>query len=169
MADEPEKYVAEIVCAAGNRLVSRVRLQKIAYLLEQKGIQSCLNYSYHHYGPYSRDLDAAVLDAEAFDLVEENFDRRKSDGARYSIFSCKNTLDGYVYLNDETLRNHVRAWAEVPATVLELAATAHWLHEHEGIEDWRSEIIRRKGQKTEAGRLDKALELLRDVGLPPSL
>lgn len=66
MVSEPEDRVVEIVNAAGGRLVSRVRLQKIAYLLEKLGAESGFRFSYHHYGPYSRDLDNAILDAEAF-------------------------------------------------------------------------------------------------------
>ena len=82
MDHEAEHYVADIVHAVGGRLVSRIRLQKIAYLLDQLGTDSGFDYTYHHYGPYSRDLDSAILDAEAFDLVKETFGRRQSDGAR---------------------------------------------------------------------------------------
>ena len=40
MTHEPEHLVADIVAAAGGRLVSRIRLQKIAYLLDQLGAKS---------------------------------------------------------------------------------------------------------------------------------
>ena len=51
MMQEREKAVADIVAATGGRLVSRVRLQKLAYLLDQLGARSGFNYIYHHYGP----------------------------------------------------------------------------------------------------------------------
>jgi hypothetical protein len=40
MTPEPEHVVADIVAAAGGRLVSRIRLQKLAYLLDQLGAKS---------------------------------------------------------------------------------------------------------------------------------
>jgi uncharacterized protein YwgA len=57
---EPEDKVAAVVDAAGGTLVSRVRLQKTVYLLDQLGFSSEFEYEYHHYGPYSRDLDNAT-------------------------------------------------------------------------------------------------------------
>jgi hypothetical protein len=64
----------------------RVRLQKTVYLLDRLGLNSSFGYEYHHYGPYSRDLDNATADAKAFGMIEENYERRQSDGAMYSIF-----------------------------------------------------------------------------------
>jgi len=170
MANEPESRVVDIVMAAGGRLASRVRLQKIAYLLDKLGAESGFSYTYHHYGPYSRDLDSAILDAEAFEKVTENFERRKSDGARYSVFvSNSHGLEHrFSFLGDAGLRDRVRELASVNVTVLELAATAHWLLQEEGIKDWRVEIVRRKGTKTEGGRLEEATKLLRRLGLEPA-
>jgi len=170
MMQEREKAVADIVAATGGRLVSRVRLQKLAYLLDQLGARSGFNYVYHHYGPYSRDLDAAIFDAEADKLVEEQIEHRQSDGARYSIFVALSPADspGFSYLSDPKLRERARELAAKPVTVLELAATAHWLAHTEKVDDWRTEIVRRKGTKTGAGRLDEAFKLLTELGLPPA-
>jgi uncharacterized protein YwgA len=169
MHREAESAVADIVVASGGRLASRVRLQKIAYLLDQLGAKSGFVYSYHHYGPYSRDLDTAIFEAEADGLVEETFEHRKSDGARYSVFVAKhaNGEPGFSYLADAALRERARRLASANVTVLELAATAHWLKQGEKFGDWRTEIIRRKGTKTASGRLEEALALLRELGLPP--
>lgn len=170
MTETPERHVADIVQAAGGRLVSRIRLQKIAYLLDQLGGNSGFDFTYHHYGPYSRDLDSAILDAEAFDLVKEEFERRQSDGARYSVFKALADADAhrFSYLDDEKLRELVKRLASTNITVLELAATAHWLSEAEKVEDWEAEIRRRKGSKTKGGRLEDAKRLLAEVGLPPA-
>ncbi len=170
MAYEPENRVADIITAAGGRLASRVRLQKIAYLLDKLGAESGFSYTYHHYGPYSRDLDSAILDAEAFDKIEEKFERRKSDGARYSVFVSKIKNDAYDYsfLASPELRARVLELASINVTVLELAATAHWLFKEEKVSDWKAEIVRRKGSKTEGGRLDDATRLLGRLGLEPA-
>jgi uncharacterized protein len=166
-----EEHVVAIVAAADCRLVSRVRMQKIAYLLDQIGMDSGFDYQYHHYGPYSRDLDNAILDAEAFGMVEETFERRQSDGARYSVFTCKTMTpsDAFGHLGADEARKWVKRFAATNVTVLELAATAHWISFFEEVADWQSEIVRRKGPKTEGGRLQKALELLADLKLVPAV
>ncbi len=166
---EREEHVAAIVDAAGGRLVSRIRLQKIAYLLERLGMESGFAYQYHHYGPYSRDLDNAVLDAKAFGYVAEKFDHRRSDGARYSIFELtkKPQTDVFDRLGAYNVKTIVRKLADSNVTVLELAATAHWLAAEEKVPDWRKEILARKGSKTENCRLEKALVLLSELGLAP--
>lgn len=168
MMYEPEHYVADILRAAGGRLVSRIRLQKIAYLLDQLGAESGFGYSYHHYGPYSRDLDSAILDAEAFGLMEEQYGHRKTDGARYSVFVGQSADQGYTCLKDEHLQGITKRLASQNVTVLELAATAHWLAEVEKVDDWKAEIRRRKGSKTDNGRLEEATKLLASVGLSPA-
>jgi len=170
MTTEPEDRVADIVVAAGGRLVSRVRLQKVAYLLDKLGANSGFSFSYHHYGPYSRELDSAVLDAEAFGKIEETIERRQSDGARYSVFDATPgaRAQGYLYLTAPGLRDRARELAAESVTVLELAATAHWLLEEERVADWKTEIVRRKGPKTKNGRLSEAVNLLSRLGLEPA-
>ena len=170
MTNEPEDRVADIVAAAGGRLVSRVRLQKVAYLLDKLGAKSGFSFAYHHYGPYSRELDNAVLDAEAFDKIRESFERRQSDGARYSVFEAitGNGLHDYSYLDTDRLRERAKELSAASVTVLELAATANWLLEEERVADWKTEIVRRKGTKTKNGRLGEAVQLLSRLGLEPS-
>lgn len=170
MSKEPEDRVVDIVVASGGRLVSRVRLQKVAYLLDCIGARSGFSFAYHHYGPYSRDLDNAVLDAGAFKKIEETFERRQSDGARYSVFVASSEAGphNYVYLKEKRFREQARELADENVTVLELAATAHWLLKEEMVGDWKKEIVRRKGQKTKNGRLDEAVSLLSRLGLEPS-
>ncbi|WP_156418297.1 hypothetical protein [Aureimonas sp. D3] len=165
MSIEPEAYVSAIISSAGGSLVSRIRLQKIAYLLDKITADSKFHYTYHHYGPYSRDLDNAILDAEAFGLIEENYERRKSDGARYSVFKTLEETQSLAPPLSAKQKSLVSQFSKVNVTVLELAATAHWLAFEEKVGDWHSEIIQRKGSKTEAGRLDKAVKLLQDLGI----
>jgi uncharacterized protein YwgA len=169
--EHPENTVADLVAAAGGKLISRVRLQKLAYLLDQKGAHTGFGYTYHHFGPYSRELEAAIYDAGAFALVTETFEHRALDGARYSVFTVKDDAarHEFAWLRDEGLRALAKRLSTVNVTVLELAATAHWLAEKEQVEDWRSEIKRRKKVKASDGRLDEAERLLRGIGLPPAV
>lgn len=169
---EREDIVAALVAAApGQQLISRVRLQKTAYLLEQLGLGRCLPFEYHHYGPYSRELDNAVGDAEAFGLLDEEFGNRKSDGATFSIFKLRPGQsikdEAYGQLGRRRASELIAQFASTNVTVLELAATVDWLWRYEDVADWHTEITRRKGRKVQGGRLEKAIDLLRLLALPP--
>lgn len=169
---EREDVVAAVVAAAGGQLTGRVRLQKTVYLLDRLGLNSGFEYDYHHYGPYSRDLDNATADAKAFDLIEEESERRASDGAMYSIFRLKGDAksekqEALGHLDRSRAEQLVNLFARTNVTVLELAATIDWLWREERSADWRREITRRKGVKVQGGRLEKAIALLTEIGLPP--
>jgi len=166
---EREDVVAAVVVAAGGRLTGRVRLQKTVYLLDQLGLGSGFSHEYYHYGPYSSDLENATADAKAFNLIEEKFDHRVSDGAMYSIFQSKGVAkpEALGNIDPERARELVGLFARTNVTVLELAATIDWLWRKEGIGDWRREIARRKGVKVQGGRLEKAVALLTEIGLSP--
>jgi uncharacterized protein YwgA len=168
---EPEDKVAAVVDAAGGRLVSRVRLQKTVYLLDQLGLSSGFDYEYHHYGPYSRDLDNATSDADALGVVQEKIQHRAGDGASYSVFilpkSGSSKDEALGTLGRSKAAELVQKFASTELTVLELAATVDWLWRYERCRDWQSEIARRKPMKVGNGRLDRAVKLLRDLGLTP--
>lgn len=168
---EREHVVAAIIAAAGGQITSKIRLQKSVYLLDRRGLRSGFQYDYHHYGPYSRDLDNAAGDAKAFDLVDEEYAYRASDGARYSIFKLRCGVqprsEAYGDLGQEKADEFAHLFAKTNVTILELAATVDWLWHEEKVSDWRTEVEKRKGAKTGEGRLDRAVELLRQLGLPP--
>jgi hypothetical protein len=168
---EPEDKVAAVVDAAGGTLVSRVRLQKAVYLMDQLGLSSGFNYEYHHYGPYSRDLDNATSDARALGVVREEIRHRIGDGASYSLFTLpepgSSKEEALGTLGRNRAAELAQKFADTHVTVLELAATVDWLWRHERCADWRTEIGRRKPMKIGSGRLDRAVKLLKDLGLPP--
>jgi uncharacterized protein YwgA len=165
-----EDIVAALISSAPNgRLTSRVRFQKTVYLLQELGFKSGFDFEYHHYGPYSRELDNAIADARTFDLIEERIEHRKRDGASYSAFASKyeGKAEAFSGLGREKVGKLIDLFVNTNVTVLELAATIDWLWRVERFSDWRSEIKVRKGQKTESGRLEKAVELLRNLALVP--
>jgi uncharacterized protein YwgA len=166
---EREDVVAAVVAAAGGRLTGRVRLQKTIYLLDQLGLGSGFSHEYYHYGPYSSDLENATADAKAFGLIEETFAHRVSDGAMYSIFESKRDVgpEAFGSLGRDRAKEIASLFARTNVTVLELAATIDWLWRKEACPDWRREITRRKGVKVQGGRLERAVELLTEIGLAP--
>lgn len=168
----PDELIAEVLAAAGGAIVGRIRLQKIFYLLDQRGMGSGFSFHYHHYGPYSRELDRALDRAQAMQGVEESIAYRQVDGMPYSTFSVRGDSEAAIpgevgNLSFAEARGLVGAMTSRSSTVLELAATIHWLANAERVTDWRAELIRRKGVKTERGRAEEAMDLLRRLGLSP--
>ena len=97
--------------------------------------------------------------------------RRQSDGAMYSIFQLSSGAaqrkEAYGELRRERAAELARLFAHTNAIVLELAATVDWLWREEKHRDWQSEITKRKSLKVRHGRLERAVDLLRDLGLTP--
>jgi uncharacterized protein YwgA len=170
MTAREDIVVAVITAAPERKLTSRVRLQKTVYLLDQLKFGSGFKFEYHHYGPYSRELDGATADAQALRLVNEVVARRVSDGAAYSIFEAAQAdpkVQAYGKLGRSSASELISRFANTNVTVLELAATIDWLWRMEKIKDWRAEVGKRKSAKVGGGRLEKAIELLHAIGLRP--
>lgn len=170
MTDREEIVLALVKAAAGSSITGKVRLQKIVYLLDQLGLDSGFQFDYHHYGPFSRDLVNAVEDAKAFQLIREEIGSRSFDCAPYSIFHAKDkevSTAAFGSLGRSKASKLLQKLQWRDATVLELAATAHWLWKYERRSDWREELTKRKGIKVQQGRLEQALTLLSELGLEP--
>ena len=167
---DKELIIANVIGAGGGRIAGRVRLQKTLYLLDQMGMGSGFSYAYHHYGPYSAELSEAVADATAFNLVHEFVDRRASDGVSFSIYESSHPHGGQSSrrlgeLDMSEASIALERMQSCSSTVLELAATIHWLRTREDISDWQAELRRRKGVKASCERTQQAVELLGKLGL----
>lgn len=159
------KLISCVVSASGGKLIGRTRLQKTFYLLDFLGLQSGFSYEYHHYGPYSADLAESVSDATVLSDLKESLLYR-GDGVSYSIFESDFSVPVKINGMDRSeLEGALNLLSEESSVVLELAATAHWLANVEKVASWEDEIKIRKGQKTENGRLKRALDLLDRIGL----
>lgn len=166
---ELDQLVVGTVALAGGELVGRIRLQKVVYLLDQLGMNSGAPFEYHHYGPYSEAVSDAITDAKFWGDIKEAVSFRVADGAPYSAFKTENPEPGQLGdLSAEDAKVYLAKLAVHSSTVLELAATVHWLAFKERCVDWRDEIEVRKAGKTNNGRLDRAMALLRDLRLAPA-
>jgi uncharacterized protein len=163
-----DDLVVGTVALAGGELVGRIRVQKVIYLLDQLGLDSGVTFEYHHYGPYSEAVSDAITDAKFWSHLEEDVKFRSADGAPYSTFKTSSeTPDKLGNLDVDNARHYLGKFAEYSSTVLELAATVHWLAFVEKVPNWRAEIEVRKAGKTNNGRLEQALSLLTKIGLAP--
>lgn len=160
--------VASLVRAAGGEIVGKIRLQKTAYLLQEMGIKSDLNFEYHHYGPYSESLADQAEGEVIFGELKSTERRRIGDGVPYVIYQLEGSNVEPLQLSPKQ-KAALAEMQKTSATVLELAATIHWLSVYEGFgPDWRDELIARKGAKTSSGRDQAAFALLEKIGLPPA-
>lgn len=165
-----EDVVASVVEAAGGEIIARVRLQKAIYLLDQLGFKTGFEFEYHHFGPYARDIDLAVAGARAEGWVKEEIHHRERDGVSYSVFRIVG--DGFKRgslgsLKHDRVGELLQQFADTHITVLELAATIHWLWKYEKRNDWLAEVKKRKSQKATPERLRDAEALLKELRLMP--
>lgn len=158
--------IRDIVAAAGGEVVGRIRMQKIAYLLDRLGMNAGLDFSYHHYGPYSEDVTIALERAKWADkFIDE--EERPSQSGYYSIFRSTNGAAARPEQVGELTGDRAAAMIDrikrETSVVAELAATIHWLREEEQVEDWRIELKRRKPIKATDDNIEKAERLLEDI------
>lgn len=161
--------IASLLHAADGKIVGRIRIQKIVYLLEQLGLNSGFNFSYHHYGPYSEDLSQELLFDRIFDKsINETFEKT-SFGSEYSVYTLAEsqtefpTHVGALIFDD--VKNSVGKMKSTTSVVIELAATIHWLKEKEKITNWEPELKKRKASKATPNNIDRAKKLLAEIEL----
>lgn len=145
---------AAIVRDAGGRIVGRTKLQKIGYFLEAAGVGSGFPFRYKHYGPYSEQLAAAAQHAAALRLIVEN-ESIASWGGQYSTFHTQMPPDPSTHPARAQLAQEL---VNADAVELELAATAAFLASERFLDPW-AETARRKPEKAEGGRLERAKQL----------
>lgn len=114
-------------------LRGRVRLHKIGYLLQQRGFAPLaqLDFSYHHYGPYSDQL-AGVLEQATFSELVHEVEQRSETGHRNYVYRPNREHPDLQYLQlDDADRAELRKVADVTRwakwRTLELAATVIYL------------------------------------------
>jgi uncharacterized protein YwgA len=153
------KKVAAIIQDAGGQLVGRTRLQKITYLSQLAGFSSDFEFEYRHYGPYSEELSDAARIATGLKIIKEE-ERPTEWGGWYSIFSTEPNV------KHTERTDFISLAAKIDAIELELAATAAFLYDREGIgkkgqgDPWR-ETAKRKPEK--AAKLEQAKNAYRTL------
>jgi len=145
---------AAIVCDAGGHIVGRTKFQKIGFFLEAAGVGSGFPFRYKHYGPYSDQLAAAAQHAAALGLITEK-EAVANWGGQYSTFYTQMPPDPSAHPARARLAQEM---VGADAVELELAATAAFLANEEFPDPW-GETARRKPEKAEGGRLERAKQL----------
>jgi uncharacterized protein len=162
-----QELVVDVVALSGGRLVGRTRMQKTIYLLDARGLNSGAAYYYYNFGPFSDDVADGISDSKFTGALLEKTGNRQSDGSPFSIFETEKPAEQVIGLGNlraEEAKDLLQQLGAVSSTVLELASTIHWLVTVEKVADWRTELKRRKGAKTEGGRVNRAVGLLSEFG-----
>ncbi len=119
-------------------LAGRLRVQKLMYLLQQKGVPELqpLFFKYHHYGPFSEDVVDVIRGSKSTGIVTEHEtgdeERKRYDykpGQRAALYA------GRVPAASRAIVERVlEATKSAHWRVLELAATVDFLERADNIE-----------------------------------
>ena len=142
-------------------------VQKLMYLIEQKGVELGLNYRIHYYGPYSPDLDNILYILQNFDFIQMDTSRQTHT---ISITDKPFRSNGVFTPEEERNIDYViDNFAHKSAFDLEGITTIHFvactLKEKAGnIEDEKiiDEVMRIKGTKFTREQLEQYLNMLKE-------
>lgn len=166
--------LARLIDLAG-KLQTRKRLQKVVYLLQAGGCELNVDYTLHHYGPYSQDValltDKMVREGLIVEDVSEN-----AMGREYSYTlseRAKNQLENFLesHARDILFRNinqHEtlarQLLEEADLRKLEYAATiAYFRKLHKSWAEARATAAEFKKQRPESHPMEQAEELARNI------
>ena len=164
---EKFRWLAAVVAAhPEHRVVGRTRLQKTVKLLQRLGAPLDYDYMIHFYGPYSEGVQADIGLLENFNLIEER-ECIAQDSSPYFILQATDAAKPLAKRAElGPYLDAIKAVSETDAVVLELAATYDAFREMGNNHATAlKRLKRKKGQKCTQARVDKALKLLRKLGL----
>lgn len=152
-------------------LHGRVRLQKLAYLLQQTRFQPLghVRFAYHHYGPYSDDLAGVLDQAVASGLVKEQ-EHTTAEQRRQFTYEVDES-HGDLRLLDLTaeqqrsLSAFLRVTKHAHWRTLELAATVVYLERHSQLDRSRATARALTLKPACADYQPQAAQLLEGLGL----
>lgn len=125
-----------LVAASDGKVEHRIRIQKEAFLVQWLSLPLFLDihFTYHHFGPYSRELSEALHEAVTSGLLEEHADQTES----VTKFSYELTRRGSELVKrrpaSDSLAEVVRELNKEPWRALELAATVLYLQAEEALD-----------------------------------
>jgi uncharacterized protein YwgA len=136
------KGLLVLVDASNGEIETRIKIQKLAYLLELRGFpefKSC-KFFYHNYGPYSRELSDTLQFATAAGLLAEE---KSPLGDGVSKYTYRLTESGRSFLSEsgkssEIFTGLINRLQAHSWRALELAATVRYLETEESFSDRKS-------------------------------
>ncbi len=167
----PLRGLLSLVEANGGHVSSRISIQKSAYLLKTLKDPDfvALGFSYHHYGPYSRQLSDVLQEAVAAGLLQESRDAFAQGYQRYAYCLTeggRSWLDEEFDAHPETMEKFGGLLSKAHWRVLELAATVVFLEKEELATERRNAFSMALRLKPECKVFrERAERLLDELGL----
>ena len=162
-------YLSSIIRLVGGEVVGKTRLQKMAYLLEAKGVGfGDIVFDYNNYGPFSAELAFAADDAESMGYIETK-ERQGVHAVPCKIFrstyqvSEEDSEEGRGDI--ETRKDALKLMNDYSTLELELAATAVYLKENGYPDEFWEEVKKRKPLKATPKRKERADQLIAALNL----
>ncbi len=158
-------WLAAVIAAhTDRRVVGRTRLQKTVKLLQRLGLPTDYLYTMFFYGPYSQGVFAEIRLLDRLGLISEEEHASGENAAPYFVLQAK----------PEAAMPELAKWQpavdrmeQADLVVLELAATYDAFREMgSDPAEALGRLRHKKGAKCSEGRERRALDLLRQLGLP---
>jgi hypothetical protein len=164
---EKYRWLAAVIAAhPDNRVFGRTRLQKTVKLLQRLKAPMDYDYMIHFYGPYSEGVQSDIGLLESFGLIEEK-ECVSREGTPYFVLQATEAARQLASRDEvQKFQKPIEAMSKADAVVLELAATYDAFREMGDDHKTAMERLRRKKRtKCDEGRVEKALSLLKQLGL----
>lgn len=117
------------------KIKGRKRLQKLSYIMKDKGYPIPQDFIYYHYGPYSRELSATIAELVSFGLLNETQTPQvyeyglTEEGKEFiNLLEEKNFVEK-IELN-EKLKNVIKSVKDQDPSLLELVSTILFLQDY---------------------------------------
>ncbi len=124
---EASDLVVGMVALNGGQLVSKIRLQKTVYLLEQCGLGGNFEFEYRNYGPFSIDVARAADDAVAGSRLTES-SRPGHHAEPYTIYETEeHPPEKLGMVSSGDLRKKLKVMEHYSSLELEVASTIVFL------------------------------------------
>jgi uncharacterized protein len=151
--------IEQIVAISDGKIVGKIRLQKMFYLLQKSGLDTQYEFEYYHYGPYSSSLAEDAQLAEFLGTLNSD-PKLGYHNVPYVVFTTDMPApEKVVNVDRDTLTKKIHLMDSYSSVVLELAATLLFLQEDYS-EAAEVELKIRKPSKATPQRIEAAKELL---------
>ena len=165
-------FTLKLIDLVGGKVEGRKRLQKLAYIMKMKKFPLRYEFFYHHYGPYSPELNLEMSELVSQELVKE---KETNAGYEYELTSKgKNLIN---LLEEKQLVKNFQAGEELEQlakniknqepSLLELTSTILFIHDYGApLEKAVKEAMELKPHLR--SYKEKAVELLAQLGFNQS-
>jgi uncharacterized protein YwgA len=125
-----------LVAASDGKVEHRIRLQKEAFFLQWLGLSLFrdVHFTYHHFGPHSRELSEALHEAVTSGLLKEHV-YQTENVTKYAYELTSRGSDVAKHRpTDASVAAVIKGLNQEPWRALELAATALYLQGEEALD-----------------------------------